>query len=345
MIPLLNGLGRRSWTSVLGIGLLLVVLVGLLDYWTGPELAFTIFYLFPVALVAWFKGIKAGFIVSVASALSWFIADMYANANYSAPFIPYWNALVGLSFFLIVTYTLVALRRMQDRQEQMTRFIVHDLRSPMTNVITGMQTLKSIAGDQLDDTGRELVDMAVTSGGRVLTMINSLLDVARLSSGRIPLHRQEVAPSALAEGAVAQLALLAQQNAVALQVEIGQGIPPVLVVDKELTTRILVNLLGNAIKFSPTNSIVTVRVAPSPAREVVFTVTDQGPGIPKAWAHKVFEPFSQIEARQAGVAIGTGLGLTFCRLAVEAQGGHIWVESVEGQGTTMLFTVPITPAK
>jgi signal transduction histidine kinase len=107
-----------------------------------------------------------------------------------------------------------------------------------------------------------------------------------------------------------------------------------------MTTRVLVNLLSNAIKFSRPESVVTVRAAPDEANKIAFSVIDQGQGISQAWAGKVFDKFVQADARKAVGSVGSGLGLTFCRLAVEAQGGRIWLESEEGKGTTVTFTLP-----
>jgi signal transduction histidine kinase len=111
--------------------------------------------------------------------------------------------------------------------------------------------------------------------------------------------------------------------------------------DFELTMRVLVNLLSNAIKFSSPESVVTVRVTSSDTAMLTFSVIDQGRGIPKEWGDRVFDKFTQVEAdRKRGPVVGSGLGLTFCRLAVESLGGHIWLESKVEKGTTIAFTLP-----
>jgi signal transduction histidine kinase len=111
--------------------------------------------------------------------------------------------------------------------------------------------------------------------------------------------------------------------------------------DPMMTVRVLVNLLSNAIKFSKPGSVVTVRAAPAEADKIAFSVIDQGQGIPQAWAGKVFDKFvNKADTRKVMGSVGSGLGLAFCRLAVEAQGGRIWLESEEGKGTTVTFTLP-----
>ena len=113
-----------------------------------------------------------------------------------------------------------------------------------------------------------------------------------------------------------------------------------ILADADLVVRVLVNLLGNALKYSPVGGTVHVSAAAYPGDKVALHIRDEGMGIAPEWVDKVFGKFSQVEARKAGAAIGSGLGLTFCRLAVEAQGGRIWLESTVGQGTTVIFTLP-----
>jgi signal transduction histidine kinase len=115
--------------------------------------------------------------------------------------------------------------------------------------------------------------------------------------------------------------------------------------DPDVTTRVLVNLLSNAIKFSRPHSSVIICIEASDANMLAFRITDQGPGIPNEWVDRVFDKFTQVDARKTGGAIGSGLGLTFCRLAVQAQGGQIWLESEVGKGTIVTFTLPISASR
>ena len=103
----------------------------------------------------------------------------------------------------------------------------------------------------------------------------------------------------------------------------------------------LINLLGNAIEFSPKNGTITVTAAPN-GQMLVIRICDEGPGIPLEWEKHVFRKFEQLTARQAGAATGTGLGLAFCKLAVEAQNGAIWLEnSTHERGTIICFSLPL----
>lgn len=184
--------------------------------------------------------------------------------------------------------------------------------------------------------------MALISSNRMLTLINSLLDLPRLEHRRMPVQLQEADVDELVNGSLAVVALWAAQNHVQIVYEPDPQVHTV-VADPDITTRVLVNLLSNALKYSPPDSTITIRTRASDDGMVTFSVTDQGPGIPPEWVEKVFDKYAQVEARKEGAS--TGLGLTFCQLAVETQKGRIWIESELGKGTTVLFTLPAGKGK
>jgi signal transduction histidine kinase len=339
-LKVVDYLSRRSRAFLIALALLLVIALALVDYLTGTELAFSFFYLLPISLTAWLVGRRAGIAVSIVAAVSWLLADLLGGHTYSRPAIPYWNMGVRLGFFLVVTYMLTALRKARGQQEELAMFIVHDLRSPLSAVITGLQTLDYLGGDTMDAKQRELVELCLTSGERTLTLVNVLLDVARLEDGKMPLSLDRVDAGDLIQSALQQVELWAQERNVRLASQLDAAVSAVYA-DAAVTERVLVNLLGNALKFSPAESTITVRAVPFETTRVAFSVTDQGQGIPKASVSRVFDKFAQAESHETGGAVGSGLGLTFCRLAVEAQGGRIWLESEIGQGTTVTFTLPV----
>lgn len=339
-MKVLERIGRLSRWSLAASGLVLVGLIGVLDYLTGDELSFSIFYLIPIALVAWFGGRPAGMIISATSALSWLAADLLTGHPYSNPFFPFWKCLVRLGFFLIVTYTLSAVRAARARNEELSHFVVHDLRSPLANVMTGLGALQDIAGDGMDAAGQELIEICLLSCQQMLTLVNSLLDLARLEGGQMRLQVDDVAVKELVDLSLQQVSIWARISRVTLTSHLEAGVER-LYADREITSRILVNLLSNAIRVSRPGSVVSLHVVAVAADELAFRITDQGPGIPKEWVDRVFDKFVQVDSQhETGRAVGNGLGLTFCRRAVEAQGGRIWLESKVGQGTAVSFTLP-----
>lgn len=138
----------------IGVGFVGIGLIGVLDHFSGSELSFSIFYLIPIAFVAWFVGWRSGALAAVVGSFVWLGVDLLAWHNYSHPLIPYWNAMVRFGFFIGFVYTLVALHAARARQEELTHFIVHDLRSPLANIITGLLTLQEVSHDTHDETKR-----------------------------------------------------------------------------------------------------------------------------------------------------------------------------------------------
>jgi signal transduction histidine kinase len=232
------------------------------------------------------------------------------------------------------------LRALDKAKENLTHMIVHDLRTPLTSVITGMQTLE-LVGD-LNEDQQEMAGIAISGGEALLGMINNLLDISKLEAGLLTLEYSQLAPQELVKRALGQVASLAQDKNLALAQEMAPVLPP-FAGDEDKLRRVLINLLGNAIKFTPTGGVtvcVTAQQRDS-ADELLFAIRDTGEGIPpEAFAH-IFEKFGQVESRQGGRMMSTGLGLTFSKMAVEAHGGRIWVESTLGQGSTFFFTIPL----
>lgn len=230
-------------------------------------------------------------------------------------------------------------KELETLRDDLNGMIVHDLRTPLTSLLTGLQTLDS-AGE-LDATQREFLEIAIQGGETLLSMVNDLLDISKLEAGSLKLDTQEVAPAELVTSAMAQVAGLAMRNGLRVAQRISPDLPPISA-DCQLVRRALVNLLGNAVKFTPRGGIVTVAAFYDEAeRAVVFAVGDTGEGIPAQSVRRIFEKFGQVETRKAGHKMSTGLGLTFCKLVAESHGGRIWVESKLGKGSRFLFTIPV----
>jgi len=228
------------------------------------------------------------------------------------------------------------LRELDQMKDSLTHMIVHDLRTPLTSIITGLQTLEQV--DYEEDLSRELVPMAIEGAAHLAEMITNLLDISKMESGQMALHREPVLLEEVAAEAVGRVANLAEQNDLHLVTEVAQGLE--VYADRDLLGRVLVNLLGNAIKFTPSGGTITVG-AEREDREVVVSVRDTGEGIPEHELDRIFDKFHMVEGTRAPQRRGTGLGLSFVKLAVEAHGGRVWVESKLGEGSAFYFTLPV----
>jgi signal transduction histidine kinase len=168
-------------------------------------------------------------------------------------------------------------------------------------------------------------------------LIDSMLDVSRLEQRQVPINRTRRPVSNLLQTVEDQLRPMAQAKQVELSFQVT-GQLPLPWIDQDMIRRVLVNLVSNAVKYAPHRSRVYVVVLEHEGC-VQFSVTDQGPGIPPQYHQSIFEKFARVQYE--GAPKGIGLGLAFCRLAVEAHGGNIWVESTPGQGSTFSFRLPI----
>lgn len=328
---------RRSRSSVLLFSLLLVTLLGVADYATGPEISFSIFYLLPISLVSWFVGFPAGVVTSALAAFA-FLTDSVGRGSFSHVTIPFWNAIARLGFFIFVATTLSSLRSAIDRREELSRFIIHDLRSPLTNVMTGLEILNEDEERRLSADQQGFVEACMVSCKRMLTLINSLLDLPRLERRRMPLNVDRVGAEALCKAALDQVRLWARQK----NITIVEAYPPddvMVMADAGITVRVLENVLSNAVKFSGEDSRIMLRVYRHDEGHLAFSIEDEGTGISDDGSELSFN--SMDEANDHVSPRGSGLGLTFSRYAVEAQQGRIWLTSTNGAGTTATFTLPM----
>ncbi len=233
------------------------------------------------------------------------------------------------------------LQELEKLRDDLTHMIIHDLRTPLTSVMMGMQTLEVVG--EMNDEQREMMNIALSGGETLLGMINDLLDIVKMESGSLKLDYAVLDVPKLISSAIDQVASLLHEKKLTLEQQIETD-SFVAHGDENKLRRTLVNLLGNAIKFTPSGGTVTMQVKSDETEQaLLFSVTDTGEGIPAEWQTRIFEKFSQVESRQHGHKASTGLGLTFCKLAVEAHGGQIGVDSVHGKGSTFSFTVPLEP--
>lgn len=229
-------------------------------------------------------------------------------------------------------------RELEKLREDLAAMIYHDLRSPLTNIISGVEILGTmLPSDPATRNAAETVlDITRHSIDRIQRMVNSLLDIHRLEAGQPLGQRVIIAPTELAEEALKAAAPLAEPRNQSLTIDLPPAMPSINV-DEDMIRRVIVNLLENASKYSPSGSHIQVGGQPDGAWATLW-VQDDGPGIAPEDRERIFEKYTH--RGHQGSATGLGVGLAFCRLAVEAHGGRIWLESEPGQGTRFSFTLP-----
>ena len=233
------------------------------------------------------------------------------------------------------------LRRLQRIRAEFIDNLSHELRTPLTTVSLLAETLvreADQAGEALPPRMRDRIAKIEVETDHLVQMVNELLDLSRIESGGPMPLLDSIDLGRLALASVERLRLFAERQGVVLRTEVPEHVPAVLGAEDRLG-QVFINLLHNAVKFSPDGGDVTVRVW-SAAEEAIVAVEDHGIGIPKADQARIFERFYKADkARRRGA--GTGLGLAIARHVVEGHGGRIRVKSEEGRGSTFSFSIPI----
>jgi NtrC-family two-component system sensor histidine kinase KinB len=239
-------------------------------------------------------------------------------------------------------------KELEEARESLTSMIVHDLRSPLQAVMGGMRVISDRV-EQKDPVVEQATEVSGRAVKKLLNLVNNLLDLSRLESGEIMVDKNVTNVCALLEDAAQELMPLAREMDAIIRVECPEDLPDGEI-DRDMIERVVLNLLDNALKYAPPGSVVTVNTRktheqdPRGGNMIRVAVIDSGPGIPDDFKDRIFDRFTQIPG-QKGRRRSAGLGLAFCRIAVEAHGGQIWVEENPEGGSVFAFTLPPWDAK
>lgn len=242
----------------------------------------------------------------------------------------------------------VSARDRESKRDELTAMLVHDLRNPATVLSLSLDVLAREGGARSASEERALRD-ASGSCDELLRLIDGILSIEKAAAGRLTLRLAEVDLAGLVASVAARMHVLASARRVELHCEAARPVP-VLVGDGDLLSRVLENLLVNAIKYTPAGRAVHVVVGQAPQPLLVqrglvaraaalVSVRDEGPGVPEADRERIFEKFAVVGGRSAG-RYSTGLGLAFARRAVVAHGGMLWVEAPGSGGSEFRFLLP-----
>jgi two-component system, NtrC family, sensor histidine kinase KinB len=216
--------------------------------------------------------------------------------------------------------------------------IVHDLNNPLATVLGLMYVLKMQFEENLTEGQKQSLAIAFAAGDELRRMIGNLLDINKMEEGKIKLRYDNFNLGAIAQVVVGQMQVIARIDEKTVSLETAENIPEVSA-DKGLITRVIANLINNALKYTSVKGSVHVKTFYNGDEKSFYVqVSDTGDGIPKEYLAKIFDKFVQVETKKART--GRGLGLTFCKMTVEAHGGKIWVESEPGKGSVFTFTLP-----
>ena len=228
---------------------------------------------------------------------------------------------------------------MEQMKSEFISVVSHELRTPLASIRGALGLLAAGVLDDETNVNKQMLGIAAHETERLVRLVNDILDLERFETSKFTLNKQWCDATTLMQQVAEVIKPLTEESKVTVSLLPDAQTVPVWA-DPDRLIQVLVNLLGNAIKFSPAESKVTLTVQ-AETDQVLFQVKDQGRGIPADKVEAIFEQFQQVDASDARDKGGTGLGLTICRNIIQKHGGRIWVKSVLGEGSTFYFTLPI----
>jgi len=233
------------------------------------------------------------------------------------------------------------LRELEKVRDDLMKMIVHDLKTPLTSIIATLEMLADGDLGPVDASQQGALRDTENKAQELLHLIEDLLEVARIEETSISLDLEPLAPSALVADIMNDWSLRLQQERAATSIQVAADVPTFLA-DRALLKRVFGNLIQNSLVHSSTAIELRVLARTDP-RGVLFTVADNGPGIPPQYHEVIFHKFERVKTPNVPRVRSSGLGLAFCRLVVEAHGGRIWVQSTEGAGSAFHILLPLRP--
>ncbi len=239
----------------------------------------------------------------------------------------------------VIARDVTARVEMDRLKDEFISVVSHELRTPLTSIRGALGLLATGKLGELPGQGQKILGVASHNAERLVCLVNDILDLERLQSGKLSMELRDVEAQQLATAAIESMLGMALKNAVELDCDAE---PFTLRADPDRLQQVLTNLLGNAIKFSPEGGTVLLRARQMDG-EAEFRVIDNGRGIPTPMLEPIFERFQQVDSSDTRKQGGTGLGLPICRSIVEQHHGRIWAESELGHGSTFIVRLPLTP--
>lgn len=344
-------LQKQTKARIILIAAASMAAVAALDFFTGTEVSFSIFYLIPVAMLTWFCGKRSGLSGAAACTILWFVVDRLSGREYSHGLIPVWNAIVRGGFFVIVSLVLSRMRgvyqlekSVAELKSHMLSVVSHEFGNSLT--VSKMATLLLKEEDGKDASARRLSLYAMLD--RVQSdlegVVANFLNHARMESGRFDLHLDTVILRTVIDSAITSIRPLMERKGIEFQMDFPV-LPIEVRADRDALALIMSNLLGNAIKYTPKGGRICVGITAELARgalpgKAVIWVEDSGIGMSPEERRKITAGFFRADEAQK-VATGFGIGLKITRELIQAHGGELELDSEQGKGTKASFRLPI----
>lgn len=241
--------------------------------------------------------------------------------------------------FLLVSHDITEARMTARLKDELVSTVSHELRTPLTAISGALGIVSAGAAGELSDKARRLVEIAQRNCERLITMVNDLLDIDKLQSGRMDLQLEETDLAGLVRTTVEQNGPYAERGGIELLAQVPDQ-PVMAAVDRNRIIQVITNLISNAVKFSPSDETVIVRLGVE-GRLARISVIDHGIGVAPVFRSRLFERFSQHDASASKVQQGTGLGLAICKSIVEHHHGAIWLDTKTTLGSTFHVDLPL----
>ena len=232
---------------------------------------------------------------------------------------------------------------LQGLRDSLTQMIVHDLKNPLTGIM-GCSELLQMMPENLSEKQLSIIKKMDESASVIQKMITDILDISRMEENKVKLRREPFHIFEILDANLNELAYMMQKSGISCKLDVEKSVP-MISADKDMIHRVVANLLYNAVKHSVKGGQISMIARFDPTQNRLnVTVKDDGEGIAPEYMEKIFEKFAQADLKKLGLKTDRGLGLTFCKLAVEAHGGKIWVESKIGEGSEFIFYLPADTA-
>jgi PAS domain S-box-containing protein len=228
-------------------------------------------------------------------------------------------------------------KELDQLREDLLSMVYHDLRSPLANVVSSLDVLNTMVDFKENSPAiQSLFDIAIRSTKRIQRLIDSLLDINRLESGHTALDLESASLKTLVQETLKTLQLVIESKQLKISTHFSDVLPEIMM-DVDMIRRVIINLVENAIKYSPTKGSISIK-AEQGKDFVQVSVQDTGPGIPKGKKEEIFQKYTRLHGKVGSQ--GYGLGLAYCKLAIEGHGGDIWVSDSPEGGSIFTFTIP-----